>query len=122
LFVVSVEIICRTNFLFICFVGGNLPDSYVPGGVISPASFLKPNLPPQSGQNLTAVDSLRNTFVSLQGSGDKHLTAGHIGARRQHDKSEQIQFLQNVHFPERQQNQTVAQEVVCIKKQIDCFL
>lgn len=106
------------SFMLIFFVGCNLPDSYVPGGVISPASFLKPNLPPQAGQNLTAVDSLRNTFISLQGSGDKHLTVDHIGARRQHEKSEQIQFLQNVHFPERHQNHLVAQEVVCIKKQM----
>jgi hypothetical protein len=104
--------------LSIYFVGSNLPDSYVPGGVISPASFLQSNFPPQTDPKVTALDSIRNTFVSLQGSGNKHITAHHMGARRQHDKAEQIQFLQNVHFPERQQNQAVTQGAVCLKKQV----
>lgn len=45
------------------------------------------------------------------------MPANHLGARRQHDKAEQIQFLQNVHFPERQQNHAVTQGMVCVKMQ-----
>jgi len=90
----------------------------VPGGVISPASFLQPNLPPQSGLNVTTSDSLNNAVVSIQGSGDKHLAGDHTGIRRQHDKSEHIQFLQNVHFPERHRSQAVTQGVVCPNKNV----
>lgn len=102
--------------LVICFVGSIIPDSYVPGGVISPASFLQPDLPPQTDPNSVTQDTLRNTSVSHQGSGNKNPAANHVGARWQHDKSEQIQFLQNVHFPERHQNQAATQAVVCLNR------
>ncbi|XP_069701486.1 probable helicase with zinc finger domain isoform X2 [Periplaneta americana] len=85
--------------------GSSLPDSYVPGGVISPASFLRPNLP----SNISNLETMNNTFIALQGPAEKHLPNDHMTSRRQHDKSEQIQFLQNVHFPERIQSQAISQ-------------
>ena len=106
---------------FICFVGSIVPDSYVPGGVISPAPFPQPDLPPPTDPNLTTLDTLRNTLVSFQSSGNRTVPANHVGARRQHDKSEQIQFLQNVHFPERHQNQTVPHGAVCSRNKFLCF-
>jgi hypothetical protein len=119
---VEYKYIIESFYLFIiCFVGSIVPDSYVPGGVISPASFLQPELPAQTDQNLTTLDTHRNTFVSFQGSGNRNLPANHIGARRQHDKSAEIQFLQNVHFPERHQSQAVSQGAVCLRNKFPMF-
>nr|CAD7397005.1 unnamed protein product [Timema cristinae] len=68
---------------------GNDRDSYVPGGVISPASF-----PPHL--NTTFNSYLDKVVLPHDPMGGKR----GVGAGL--DKAEQIQFLHNVHFPEKQ--------------------
>nr|CAD7592664.1 unnamed protein product [Timema genevievae] len=68
---------------------GNDRDSYVPGGVISPASF-----PPHL--NTTFSSYLDKVVLPHDPMGGKR----GVGAGL--DKAEQIQFLHNVHFPEKQ--------------------
>ncbi|XP_066992775.2 probable helicase with zinc finger domain isoform X2 [Anabrus simplex] len=79
----------------------NSADSYVPGGVLSPPSFLQPNLP--------VGDPVP---FGMQNHGMKQNAAEHLGARRglsiPQDKADQIQFLHNVHFPERHLAATLA--------------
>ena len=118
----------KTERVFILLIGGNISDNYVPGNVISASPFLRPNLPPplpppQPGvPAVNGMDCVNNAFDSLQMSIEKQLPPEHLRARRLQEKSEQIQFLHNVHFPERHQGPSVNQGLVSSNTNNPAFL
>jgi hypothetical protein len=108
-------------FLFSLSLGGNVTENYVPGNMILPTPFLRPNVPPPPQPSVPIVnglDSVNSSFESLQISIEKQLPPEHLRTRRLQEKPDQIQFLHNVHFPERHQGPSLGQGLVCFIKHI----